>query len=208
MSNSLTLAEKLRSGVVRRWHIVPMAREQTIAEHMYRVQLIAEEILSQLGWLNWDSSITLNTMEWARIHDLPEVLIGDIPTPAKHLFGESVMVGVRVAEKGVDRTYKELEECVSPIGECPWAGYIVRLADIVEAANWASDWAIGQRGRAVAELLQREAINAVHCFRERLEQEQHEHYRTRDEKLRMGAMTIGMPHSLSDLLINASRGNA
>lgn len=207
MSN-LTLAEKLRSGIVRRWHIVPMAREQTIAEHMYRVQLIAEEILRQMGWLDWGSSLTLNTMEWARIHDLPEVLIGDIPTPAKQLFGESVMVGVRVAEKGTDSFYKELEGCVSAVGECPWAGHVVRLADIVEAANWASDWAVGQRGRAVAELLQREAINAVHYFKELLELDQRNHYTTVDEKVRTGTMAISMPHSLSDLLINTSRGNA
>jgi 5'-deoxynucleotidase len=145
----------MRAGHVRRWHIVAMAREQTIGDHMYRVQLITEALLYALGAFSWNNNITLNAMEWARVHDLPEVIIGDIPTPGKTAIRESEDWdapagkgdGVTEAEDRVDGDIATLRACVTDIDECPLAGLVVKLADLCEAANYCGIYGLGQHAR-------------------------------------------------------------
>lgn len=152
---NLTLKQKLRAGHVRRWHIVAMAREQTIAEHMYRVQLITEAFLRALGLFDWNNNITLNAMEWARVHDLPEVVTGDTPSSSKRLYRDSMRAhGVELdamlsVEKLADADIDELRECVTY--DCILAGDIVKLADMCEAINWLRDVGIGEHAKTACE---------------------------------------------------------
>lgn len=158
----LSLEEKLRAGHVRRWHIVAVAREQTIAEHMYRVQLITEALLRTIGLFNWDRSLTLNAMEWARVHDLPEVKLGDTPSNGKHLLhengGKAAMVA---AERQIDADIADLHECVSADGECPLAGLIVKVADLAEAANFCGIYGVGDHARRVYHGLRAQTFDAL-----------------------------------------------
>lgn len=157
----LTLEQKMRAAHVRRWHIVATVREQTIAEHMYRVALITEELLRALGLLDWGNSITLNAMEWARVHDLHEVVMGDMPSNAKRMLGPA---GADILDKtahAVDQAVSDLAYCVSPEGECPLAGYIVKVADLAEACNWIRDFGAGAHARQVHDGLRQHLSRAI-----------------------------------------------
>lgn len=143
----LTLEEKLRTGAVRRWHIVPMAREQTIAEHAYRVTLIAEEILRVCGRFDWNSNYTLNVMRLAFIHDQHEVKTGDIPSPAKLKLQEVAGFDVVAAvERKIDGEYAEL-------AALPGCVEIVALADTLEAMDHLGLYGAGPRAREVWETM-------------------------------------------------------
>lgn len=167
----MNLTEKLRSGHVRRWHIVAVAREQTVADHMHRVGVITEEILRLLGYFSWNSNLTLNAMRWAAIHDRPEFKLGDIPTPGKELLRESVasvfntngfdvIADAELSLESNDPEYGQLAECVGPQGSCPLAGDIVKYADILEAMNYVGIFGCGSHAREVWGGLQHAALQA------------------------------------------------
>lgn len=160
--SELTLSERLRAGHVRRWHIVAVSREQTIADHMHRVGVITHAILETLGLLNWDSSLTLNAMEWARVHDLPEVTTGDIPTNGKALLKQHITADeMHALEANISRSWGELAMCVATDGECPLAGKIVKVADLVEAANYCGIFGVGDHARTVYHGLRSAAHQAL-----------------------------------------------
>lgn len=162
----MDLKQKMRAGHVRRWHIVAVSREQTVAEHMHRVGVIAEHILRSLGRFDWDSNLTLNTMRWAAIHDRVEAITGDVPTPTKDDI-RSVCAG-RVDGDPFDRAFvaydpeaEELRSCIAEDGECPLAGRIVKYADLLEAVNYIGTFGCGSHAREVWEGLRRAALAAA-----------------------------------------------
>lgn len=148
----MDLQQKLRAGHVRRWHIVAVAREQTVAEHMHRVAVLAEHILRILGKFDWDSNLTLNVMRWASIHDRVESLTGDVPTPTKDdiravIHGHGVGDVFDQAFAKYDEEAEELRACIAEDGECPLAGRIVKYADLLEAMNYAGIFGCGSHAR-------------------------------------------------------------
>lgn len=165
----MTLQQKLRAGHVRRWHIVAVAREQTVADHMHRVGVIAEEILRILGMFNWSDNLTLNVMRFAAIHDRHEFLLGDIPTPGKVLIADENKAPNNPIEDAactLDPEYSELVECFA---QYPLAGMIVKYADILEALNYVGIWGFGSHARQVWSEMAVLAVQACatlvdHCF--------------------------------------------
>ncbi len=149
----MNIKQQLRAGTVKRWHIVAVARDQTIADHMYRVQLLSSHFLQCLGLFDWSSSITLNTMEWARLHDLPEVETGDRPSCSVAYWKVNQMA-LRKSFPAV----AELDETVHV--DCPLAGAIVKTADLVEALDYIRTWGMGPQKREVIEDLQRKIPDA------------------------------------------------
>lgn len=162
----MNLTEKLRSGHVRRWHIVAVSREQTIADHMHRVGVIAEEILQILGMFDWNFNITLNVMRWAAIHDRHEYLMGDLPTPTKEAirvqlansYGGDVF---ELAAADIDPEAEELRASIAEDGDMPLAGRIVKYADLLEAMNYIGIFGCGSHAREVWAGLQDAAIQAA-----------------------------------------------
>src|SRR5688572_6730086 len=152
---AMTLEQKLRSGHVRRWHIVAVSREQTIADHMHRVGILTEEILTILGRFSWESSLTLNAMRWAAIHDRHEFLLGDLPTPGKAAIRASEDWdapagkgdGITDAAAKIDPEAEDLRQCVEEGGACPLAGRIVKAADLLEAMNYIGVFGCGAHAR-------------------------------------------------------------
>ena len=115
---------------IKRWTIVRMMREQSLAEHSFNVTMIARAICKEIG-LD-DTNVT----KYALDHDLDEILTGDIPTPAKQ------RLKIRDPYKGSGRALCDSQEIS-----------IVMLADMIEAIAFIQDNQIGRHANVVAEEL-------------------------------------------------------
>lgn len=144
----LDLKSKLLTGTVRRYHILPVAREQTLADHHYRVFCIAEEILRCYNHKDYTSNFALNVAMMALYHDRSEVKLGDIPTNAK--------IKIKARDAGLlhdlsdelDPEYAELVQC----DKDNFAGLghaIVKCADMLEALDYLGQWGVGLRAQEV-----------------------------------------------------------
>lgn len=75
-----------RLQVVPRWSIVQTIQKQSVAEHSFRVALIAPRLLELLGGKTDLATVALLTKA-ALLHDQFEAFTGDIPSPAKTPLG-------------------------------------------------------------------------------------------------------------------------
>lgn len=128
-----TFAEMMRTGHVKRWQIVRTAREQTLAEHMYRVWVATQFICKAL---EVPKPIADSAGIWALIHDIPEVITGDIATPAKQAMRAAVpdQDPIKNIELSLSVAYKYAwETSKEKWGGWPTANELVKLADIIEA---------------------------------------------------------------------------
>lgn len=82
-----TLNNLMNLTHVKRWTIVPMRREENVAEHSFRVAAIAEYLADRIeADDNFEGSLDrLMILRIALRHDLDEVFSGDVPTPCKPL---------------------------------------------------------------------------------------------------------------------------
>jgi 5'-deoxynucleotidase YfbR-like HD superfamily hydrolase len=122
---SYTISELLRADGVTRWHIVATVRQQSLAEHTYRVAVIVGKLLDELLYPNY------NLLADALIHDADEILDGDIPTPTKEKYG--------IPTNGVD--VKDEEEA------------ILKGADLIEMFDFILDNAYTPHGVQVIEYI-------------------------------------------------------
>ena len=83
----ITIRDISRTGHVTRWHMVRTQRDQTLAEHLYLVTMYADEIARNVI-KDYTDSDRLKLLSWCLEHDTPEILTGDIPTPAKRRMQE------------------------------------------------------------------------------------------------------------------------
>ncbi|MEE8608607.1 MAG: HD domain-containing protein [Nitrospiraceae bacterium] len=100
---------------VPRWSIIPINRPESVAEHSFRVAVIAMEIAQR------SNLETYPVIYRALIHDGPEAATGDIPSPMKRVLSD-----LRTAEGFA----------------CPWASargpardifdHIVKVADLID----------------------------------------------------------------------------
>ncbi len=71
--NDILLAQN-----IKRWTIVSTIHEQSLAEHLFNVTMIARNICVEAGM---DDT---NVIKYGLDHDLDEIETGDIPSPAKN----------------------------------------------------------------------------------------------------------------------------
>jgi hypothetical protein len=148
-----TFAQMMRTGHVKRWQIVRTAREQTLAEHLYRVWVITQFICRAIDAPREVSDVA---NLWALIHDVPEVITGDIATPAKEAMRRAVpdQDPIKNIELGLSRAYRDTwtsSKIVSVLWPGPTAYEIVKLADMIEAQCFMSCEAQGDHAREVSE---------------------------------------------------------
>lgn len=131
---------------VPRWSIVPVIRPQSVAEHTFRVAVIANALTTRAVkslvrikkvWEGnkYDHQITGlidDVTAYALTHDMAEGFTGDIPAPAKALLAPHI-----------DEDYSRLTEGVigparieKPVPIHPWVPYIVGIADTIEALTY------------------------------------------------------------------------
>jgi 5'-deoxynucleotidase YfbR-like HD superfamily hydrolase len=64
------------AGAVRRYHAKRVLVDQTVADHSWGVMII-------LLWLYYPNLPSAKLFQLAAMHDVPELITGDIPAPAK-----------------------------------------------------------------------------------------------------------------------------
>ena len=126
----------LRAQDVKRWGIVRMHKQQSLAEHSFNVAMIARALAKALGVP--DEQIT----KAALCHDLDEIITGDIPTPFKAMAREKGMELNEIYQHATGRTLAKVYE------------NIVKLADILEARWYVQEYGYGTHALVVTQGLE------------------------------------------------------
>jgi 5'-deoxynucleotidase len=126
----LTLKDLSRAGHVTRWHTVRTVRQQTLAEHLYLVTIVSQAMLEKICSDPPSNTDRWKLASWTLRHDSPELVLGDIPTPMKHLIrahtGGDILTDIEDdvcadfsrARKRVEQTFLEV---------------VAKLADLADA---------------------------------------------------------------------------
>lgn len=125
----------LRASGVTRWHIVRTVRPQSLAEHTFDVVMIARAI-AKIGGYD-DGEI----IKAALLHDLDEIVTGDIPTPTKSRARDN---GWNLNELYKGITGRELSSDES---------LIIKLADKMADLHWLWLHALGPHSNRVYEIM-------------------------------------------------------
>jgi len=119
---NLTLRDVYRASDVMRWQIVKTQKQQSLADHSYQVAMIS---LRLCYLMQKDDRFRAACLEYALVHDLPEVLTGDMATPLKQLLAvegalERFESSVHFNDQSVNGFSREVRD-------------LVKLADLLEA---------------------------------------------------------------------------
>lgn len=121
----------LRLADVPRWVIVPMKRRQSVAEHSFRVAVIAGELAAY--WMG-KKGPGVEVVMAAIVHDADEAYTGDVPGNLKRNYPtlKENLERIAIRERG------------SPIPSyTPEAAAVVKLADVVETVTYLMMWGLG-----------------------------------------------------------------
>jgi 5'-deoxynucleotidase YfbR-like HD superfamily hydrolase len=134
----MRLTDCLHLSIVPRWSVVPVLRQQSVAEHAYRVAVIALEIADKMNKKgvpvdpNW-------VIRWAIFHDGEECYTADIPTPFKKSLNAKIPMSIwQWIREELARVYGRLEHD------------IVKAADGMEAIDFLTRWGNGPEAKLVA----------------------------------------------------------
>lgn len=147
----IKIQDVLRAGHIKRWNIVNTSREQTLAEHLFNVALIAQSIADDMEFSDFERHLML---AWSLSHDIPEVVCGDTPTPTKK----------RMKDQGFDMesTYCEVDPVYANlhgmVKENELIYKIVKMADLIESVHFLSENGVGRHAAQVHDNVQ----NSMH----------------------------------------------
>lgn len=79
----LKINDILRAQYVKRWHICATLTSQSLAEHTFNTVMIARAIAKEVKEDDYE------IIKGALLHDLDEIVNGDIPSTTKRRFNES-----------------------------------------------------------------------------------------------------------------------
>ena len=85
MIENLSNSDILLAQHVKRWHMIRMSDEQSVAEHSYNVAMLTIKLLRDLdknGYYGITPEEQLAVLEWALCHDIHEIEHGDVPSPS------------------------------------------------------------------------------------------------------------------------------
>lgn len=125
----------LRASGVTRWHIVRTVRPQSLAEHTFDVVMIARAIAKGAGYDDYE------IIKAALLHDLDEIITGDIPTPTKN---RAMGNGWDLNKLYKDVTGRELD---------PDESLIIKIADRMADLYWLWVHALGPHANRVYEIM-------------------------------------------------------
>jgi len=138
----INIQDVLRAGYVKRWNIVNTTRQQTLAEHLFNVAAISEHLLTELDLFDMRDII----LSWALVHDVPEVVCGDTPTPTKLRMIENGFDMEAIYNK-IDPNYK-VTRLMAIERKIPYD--LVKLADLMEGIHFLTENGIGTNAKNIA----------------------------------------------------------
>lgn len=132
----------LRLPSIKRWQIIPVLKNQSVAEHSYRVWLLATHLYDTVFPTPHNSFERELVQRWALLHDVDEVLTGDIPSTVKTLL-EEVQPGIM--HRFTDRVMVDLPTASAARAGISntAAGLLVKIADNVEAVLYLQENGMG-----------------------------------------------------------------
>ncbi len=174
------------AGTVTRWHSVNCHRYPSVAEHSCLVALYAREIASRvLPDMSAEDQVLL--YELALMHDLSEVVTGDMPSPIKRELKKVFPPG----ESPIDK----LEASICPDAAArehhathnrPHVYYCVKLSDILDAMV-----VIKQEGKGpVAEVIEKERTAAFEALLNKAQTECPDGHWARAHEVREAVMSL------------------
>lgn len=138
----INIQDILRAGYVKRWNIVNTTRQQTLAEHLFNVAAISEHLLTELNLFDMRDII----LSWALVHDVPEVVCGDTPTPTKMRMVENEF-DMETIYNQIDSNYKMTRSMAIERG-IPYD--LVKLADVMEGIHFLVENGVGNHAKSIA----------------------------------------------------------
>lgn len=136
----LTIRDKLRASSVNRWHTLGnINRTQNIAEHSFNMALLAEDLLRRLyksigAYPSIDELYLV--MRYSLVHDLPEILTGDGPSPYKAFLNTHVENFANVLQQIEFQCVPELAELIEAFDKHPTLGVVCKACDCIEAYHF------------------------------------------------------------------------
>jgi 5'-deoxynucleotidase YfbR-like HD superfamily hydrolase len=144
MTIELTLKDAYRATDVHRWQIVKTQRQQSVAEHSFQVALIASRLCDLL---EMSEEIRCRVVWYSLIHDLPEVLTGDLSTPLKRMLGDEAMNKLKAFEDTITVAGRPI---ALGQGKTPEViRLVVKVADLIEAVAFLDQNATTDHGRNI-----------------------------------------------------------
>ena len=153
----INVQDALRAQHTKRWTLVNTAKDQSIAEHMFNVAMIARHICAKAG-IHGDEQNQI-TMA-ALLHDIDEVVTGDIPAPTKGRIRHQLGKDVNDLEVTVDLHHKGNNN--GSVIET-----IIKYADYIESIWFIDENGIGRHAGRVG----RDLVDAFWAYREQLPSE-------------------------------------
>jgi len=159
----IKIQDVLRAGHIKRWNIINTTRQQTLAEHLFNVAMISDTIMNALEKTDLRDIV----LAWALVHDAPEVVCGDTPTPTKRRMEHHGLDMEKIYDE-IDPTYKATKETALEVDfGMPWK--IVKAADLIEAYHFLKENGVGSHAKYVAKIIHSNFTNFLY-------KEFHEHH--------------------------------
>ena len=146
----MNIQDQYRASYIHRWGIVKVDRRQNIAEHSFNVAVIARKLLEAV-YPDAPDCVRIAVMDWAILHDIPEVMTGDLSTPLKKQLEKLSPGALKKIEANISPEWLEAKERAGK--SC--AIYIVKLADTLEAYKFLDDNCTTAHGAMVKKRLYR-----------------------------------------------------
>lgn len=143
----MNLRTLMRCGDVKRWHIVRTAREQTLAEHLYKTWLLANQLHTLIGL---PESTRAMTQQWALTHDQPEILMGDPPTPTKRAMEQrtgDADIWLKLEREIMSDNDKPFDDWVQKLVVGTPTQGVVKIADNLEGWHFLTIEGIGPHAK-------------------------------------------------------------
>lgn len=121
---------------VKRWGIVHTAREQSVAEHSFRVWCLSLSLYDYLVPVPHNSMDREAVAYWALTHDADEIWTGDLPSTIKRVLEEVAPGALKRLKEKVLATHVPGHAAKARGIEGSFAAAVVKLAECVEAYSY------------------------------------------------------------------------
>lgn len=123
-----SIQEVMRLSNIKRWGIIEMLKQQSVAEHSFKVAMLSKAVAMEIPIERRPHDFMHNIVFWAMVHDLPELVTGDLPASFKRHIKEEVAQAEAKMFPQMTTFKNHMSDLVKDI---------VKMCDYVEAIHFA-----------------------------------------------------------------------